>query len=161
MLMGIFNKPRSDLYLGTTAVVPRSAIKKLLEGDFLPGTDDLDVSLKQKLEQIFDLSKATDLKDPKDTDLGIDVIVTNYLLGPSGGYIDVIDVPIFWRPKIEVAARVYKLCDGRTVYATRSVKKLSFKEYFSRILSFRGFFPGKRFSIPQTCPSYWKRRCKL
>jgi hypothetical protein len=133
------NKPR--VFLGTLAVVPRKDLKRYLELPGLFQTDDLDMELRKYLTEIFTLPLADNVENQSATDLVIDVIVTKFQSGEAWG-IDLIDLgfPLMWRPKVQVSTRLYYLTTNKTKETFSVTQKLSWRDYFSRVFSWRGVF---------------------
>ncbi|WP_160154645.1 hypothetical protein [Microbulbifer sp. ALW1] len=144
MLKRFFRREKSNIYLGTIAVVPRSDIKSKLDPWGSLSDEDMDLSLREYLAQIFDIPCANGVSNPEDTDLVLDVMVPKF---QSGDLWDVsigeVAFPIFWRPKIEIASRLYNLKTGKTVTTTRAKSKMPWREYFSRLFSWRSFLGFK------------------
>jgi hypothetical protein len=79
--------------------------------------------------------------DVVDSDLAVDVFLSNYRAGQaiSG---DIGDIPIgfFWRPKIELASRVYSAKSRTEKLALRLTYKMPWSLFLKRILSPRFLF---------------------
>jgi hypothetical protein len=137
-------RTKANLYLGNLAVAPRSDFKRNLDEWALFGKEDLDSSIRQELENIFELPLASSISDPQKTDLGLDVVIPKF---QSGDILDVslgeIGFPLIWRPKIEVGARIYSLESGKTIHTATVTAKLGWKAYLSRLFSWRAFFRFK------------------
>jgi hypothetical protein len=138
VLKGFFKKEKAKVYLGCIAVAPRSDIKRHLDQRGVLGREDLDSSLRFTLEKIFDLPDAKGVETPTDNDLGLDIVVPKF---QSGDIWDVslgdIGFPLAWRPKIEVGSRLYSLKTGKTVHTVTVLVKMSWREYFSRVFTWR------------------------
>ncbi len=141
MLSRFFKKEVPKLYLGTIAVAPRSDLKRHLDEWGVWGREDLDTSMLESLQELFELPLASEVKDPKEIDLVLDVIIPKF---QSGDMWDVslgeIGFPIAWRPKIEIGARLYRLQTKKTVYTATVLVKMSWREYFARLFTLRALF---------------------
>jgi hypothetical protein len=124
------------VYLGTVAVVPRSDIKRHLERPMFDGPSD--PALQAHLESVLSLPRASEISQPDTADCGLDVFVAKH---QSGEAFDVaagdFGFPLFWRPAVEVSTRVYALRNKKPITTFHVTKRLSWSEYFNRLLSVR------------------------
>ena len=106
--------------------------------------EDLDSSIRQTLESIFDLPLANNSVDPKYNDYALDVIVPRFQSGDawSVSFGD-LGFPLIWRPKIEIGARLINMKSGKTVYTTTVKAKLKWRNYFARLLTLRAILRFK------------------
>lgn len=144
MLKRLFRKEKPKLYLGCIAVMPRSDIKLHIDEWGIDGREDLDSTIRESLAEIFDLPPASEAITPGKNDLGLDIVVPKFQSG------DLLDVTLgefgfflAWRPKIEIGARLFNLKSGKTTHTTTVVVKLSWKEYLSRLFTWRALLPLK------------------
>ena len=77
-----------------------------------------------------------------------DVALEVALLNIQGGEFNGLDfgiaaIPIFWRPKVSLKARLYRIESGKTVSTCSVTEKVSWKHYLLRVLSLRGIFGYK------------------
>jgi len=141
VLKKLFRKEKPKVYLGTVAVAPRRDIKRHIDqwGEFRH--EDIDTSMRATLTGIFDLPSAQNVENPKENDLVLDEMVPKF---QSREALDVslgdIDFPLIWRPKVEMASRLYSLKTGKTIHTAGIVAKLPWRDYFSRLFSWRGLF---------------------
>jgi hypothetical protein len=131
------NEPR-NLYIGTLAVAPDDNLASL-ESFF--GFSDLDDSIRDQLSQIFAFQKFSEVTELSTSDLILDVIV----VGNRGGDMftlnfDGFGLPMFWRPKIKLVSRIYNAKSNKTLKVFKVSESVTWREYFGRILSFRGIF---------------------
>jgi len=144
VLKRFFRKERHRLYLGSIVVAPRSNIKRYLDEWGVCGREDLDSSLRQSLEEIFELPPAIGALDPEDTDLVLDIVVPKFQSGDMWDVsLGVVGFPIAWRPKIKIGSRLYKLKTGETIHTATVLVKMPWKEYFSRLFTWRAFLRFK------------------
>jgi len=136
----IFKREKPKVYLGKITVVPRGYLKRSLENNLYTG-ESLEDSLEVFLNETFDMPLASECAIPNKTDLAIDVIIENF---QAGNYLDLhagdFSFPIFWRPKIEIASKLYIMSTGETKNSVSITVKLPWKEYFSRLFTWRAFF---------------------
>lgn len=140
MLGRFLKRERPRVYLGTVAVVPRKDIKRFLDQCAMLRDESFDTSLRTTLQEIFALPPAGEVAAATSTDLGLDVLIPSF---QSGDYWDVslgvIVFPIFWRPKITVASRLYYLKSGKTKHTFLVTQKLTWREFLSRLFTWRAF----------------------
>ena len=112
-----FQKDPPRIYLGRLAVVPRSALKRLLEdasGWFKP--EKLEDEIEAALRDLFALPPLASRESPRDSDLLLDVMVPTVQRGSTlavqfGSF----PLSVFWRPKVTVAARHYVISRPRVM----------------------------------------------
>lgn len=138
MLHKFFRKEKPQIYLGQLAIVPKEDWKRIDEkGTFR--TEDLEVGLKKLLEETFVFQPLSERQVEAPGDLVLDVFLSNY----SGGEFDSFSsseffIPILWRPKVELKARVTSVRTGKIVSIQRVKIKMRWSTFFSRAFSFRG-----------------------
>ena len=98
-------KPR--VFLGVTAVLPRTDVKRHFEEIVAGSVVELDTSLQSALTHLFSAPPLTARNDPLDDDRVLDVIVTHHQAGgaeliPFDDYA----IPLAWRPQVTVTARL-------------------------------------------------------
>ena len=133
MLDWLFRKEKSRVYLGTIAVAPRTDIKRFFDEPGWPGDANLDVGLRNSLEDLFALPPAADVEHPDARDLGVDILVTRFQMGEAyfiglGRY----GLPIFWRPKVTVSSRLFYLRSGKTKAAFSVTEKVKWRQFIKR-----------------------------
>lgn len=137
----IFKRERPRVYLGTIAVAPRVDLKRKFDEWGVFEHADLDSSLRSNLAGIFTLPLASENIEPSDNDFGLDVIVPRFQSGDAWNLeLGEISFPIFWRPKIQISSRLYSLKTNKTKLTFSVTKKLSWRKFFGRVFSLRGFF---------------------
>ena len=131
-------KPR--VFLGSLSVVPRTSIKKIDKWAFYK-EENIDSELRKILEEIFSLPPVSEAIDPLKTDLVLDIVIPKYQLG-FGGIADIglIEFPLFWRPKVQVKARLYNLQSKKTKHVFSSTTVISGWKFFNGVFSFRNLF---------------------
>ena len=127
-------KPR--VFLGTVAVVPRSDFKRHFEdldwrwwsrAEETPS----DGGLQELLREIFALPTTDSAGSVQESDLALDVFVAGH---SAGGIIDLSDVflPLIWRPRLDLRARLYALSSGETVETFSVTERPRLREFLSR-----------------------------
>lgn len=141
MFRKFFRKEKPRVFLGTLAVVPRSDFKRQIENWTFYGSADLDRELYNKLANIFELPPAAEVGTPLKSDLVADLIISEYQIGDAlTASVGEISFPLFWRPKIEIKARLSRMDTMRTVATFSVTEKCRWRDFLSRILSFRYIF---------------------
>ena len=138
-MTGIFKKDNSPrIFLGNLSVVPRIGFKSSSEqwSLFNRSPEDFDEKISKSLEEIFTFPLAESISDPSSSDLVIDVMVPDF----QGGEFLLDDIPLFWRPKVKVASRLYYLKSKKVKKKFMITKKMAYGNYFNRVFSLRGFF---------------------
>lgn len=115
----IFEKLRrrkiGALYLGTVSIAPKSTLNMLEQYRVLSKFDPVEI-IEQEVRGIFQLPPITEAKDPRKSDIGIDVLVSDFRLGNLYGVnLSSLAFPLFWRPRIEMRARLFSLSNMETV----------------------------------------------
>lgn len=139
-------RPKSRVFLGTLAVLPRTDWKRYLE--WSSKRDEVDQTLRQTLIEIFALPLAEQVEDPLDSDLCLDVAVPSFQTG-AGGIVHASEVivPFLWRPKVTVVGRLRYLKSGQTKKLCKVTEKLPWREFFSFDLS--SWFWGRSRGRPE------------
>lgn len=140
MLNRILKREKPNVYLGKITVVPRSYLRRGLENSLYTG-ESLEDSLNTHLNEIFDMPLVGECISPNKTDLAIDVIIESF---QSGNYLEMhageFSLPVAWRPKINIASRLYNISTGKTKSCVLVTIRLPWKEYFSRLFTWRAIF---------------------
>ena len=129
------------MFLGKLTVVPRASLKKVDEWGLF-GNEDLGSSLQRSLAEILTFPSASDVLDPKPTDLVLDVAIPKYQSGDYWG-VDIAGIGggfFFWRPIITVHARLYELTSNKTKSVYSVTEKMRWGIYVPRIFSLRALF---------------------
>lgn len=133
------------MFLGSLAVAPRDDFKRWFESKIRYGVSDMDAAMRQSLQEVFPLPSIDSVTEHQDGDLVLDVVVLHFQSGSTF----VLDsgvpfLPIFWRPRVEVKSRLYKLKTGETVQTFAAKQKMPWREFTSRSLN-----PELAFGISQ------------
>ncbi|MEM1199356.1 MAG: hypothetical protein AAGI06_08625, partial [Pseudomonadota bacterium] len=124
LLGKIFRKEKPRVYLGTLAVVPqRYDLSAFINNTINFQKSGLDEKLQEALEELFSLPLISERTSPRAGDLAMDVFVSEY---QRGGVLDMhvveLPTPLFWRPKVTVAARLYDIDKNYTKYTCTVTK---------------------------------------
>ena len=143
MITNFFKREKPRVYLGALLVTSRD---EWLNSDAwgLFKSVDLEGGLRISLKSTVNLPPVDNRADPKESDLGLELVVVDHRGGEFDGFQAAeLFIPIFWRPKVELNARLYNLATGKTVYSARSKKKTPWGQFLSRVFSLNGFFRFK------------------
>ncbi|MHC4374440.1 MAG: hypothetical protein ACYSTO_09770 [Planctomycetota bacterium] len=142
-------KPR--VFLNTIKVVPKGnfgVLDKWLHNEY----DGLDLKLQSKLTELISLPETSAIEDPQPSDLAIDIAVPEYQTGDWGhANLGDIGFPLFWRPRVELEARLFEIKSSKTLSTFSVLQKMPWIYYFARIftlksyLSFRSPFQAEDF----------------
>lgn len=136
-------KEKSKLFMGAIAVVPRSEFMKVDEWGLFKG-ESLEDSVKVKLENLFSLPHIPESNSVNDQDLALDIIVSKIQGGEfTSLQTTPIDVPIFWRPKIQIKARLFYINSKKTKSTFEVSRKMPWGTYLNRVFSLRGIIRFK------------------
>ena len=108
------------IYLRNLAVAPRDSLSRYLEGGFAKSDRDVESAMEQRLREIFTFPPAEPGK-ARPTDRHIDISIRRW----STGCVAFFGLPMIWRPKICLEARLYSPLDEKmraTVSATDSMR---------------------------------------
>jgi len=132
-------KPR--VFLGVLAVAPRTDWKRHFDEVGLLEDASLDTALRDGLTEIFSLPPVPAAPPFRATDLVLDVVIPKY---QSGDAWDVslghMGFPVFWRPKVTVACRLYSVTTRKTKAIFSVTEKMTWAQYLSRIFTWRAYF---------------------
>lgn len=129
--------------MGNLAVVPRTSLTKVDEWGIV-SNEDLDAALRKSLVEIFSLPPASEITNPKTSDLVVDVVIPKYQSGDAWSInLGEIGFPVFWRPKVEVRSRLYELNTNKTTSVFSAVQKMKWRYFLPRLLTWRAFFRFK------------------
>ncbi|KEI71269.1 hypothetical protein [Endozoicomonas elysicola] len=138
-------KVKYKLYLGQIEVVERRDLKRFLDQSGYWGGGKLNEQLYHRLLDIFDLPLAKSLSVVSEQDLAIDIAIPGFQGGAAFiGSLDATVFPVFWRPKVQVNAKIYTIETGQTLHQVEVVSKMAWKTYLQGIISPRallGLFP--------------------
>jgi hypothetical protein len=136
-------KEKPKLFLGAIVVVPRNEIMKIDEWGLFKG-ENLEDSVRVKLEYLFSLPSVHEYSTFNDGDLALEIIVTKLQGGEfTSAQFSPIDIPIMWRPKVQIKARLFFINSKKTKRVFDVSQKMPWSQYFSRVFSFRGIIRFK------------------
>ncbi len=123
------------------SVLPRTCFKKFYETGFY-NEEEIDLELRNSLEEVFTLPLASEVLEPLNTDLVLDVYVPNFQQG-AGGNVELGTLggfAFFWRPKVSVKARLFNLKTKKTKHIFSSTEVITGWRFVNGILSLKHFF---------------------
>lgn len=152
MFRKFLKREPARLFLGALSVATSRNLVRHLES--LPGgaPPSLDRALLDKLAQSLAFPMAATVEMPQSTDMAFDVVVHGYRMGSATDLsLGTAGLPIYWRPKIRLEARLYHLQSNKTKTTFQVTQKMPWSAYLSRLLSWRVLMelehPGRRDDI--------------
>lgn len=138
MLVDWFKTKKPNVYLGSLAVVNGSNLYKLVSFFSIVGRSLQEYMLK-KIEDIFSLHSVSSIAEPRKSDVGLDVVIVT-LHGGDAFVVNVeaIDIPMFWRPKINLVSRLYNVNQHKTIKTFCVSKSVTWRKLIARQFSLRG-----------------------
>jgi len=160
MIKSFFNKEKPRLYLDSVMVIPRNEWKTFDEWNWIKRKEDFEQNARQKLEMLFDFPHVSTAENTGKKDIALEVA----LLKIQGGEFNALDfgigaIPIFWRPKVSLKARLYRIESGKTVSTFSVTEKTSWKYYLLRVISLRGIFRYKPLFDQQDIDTLLHKAC--
>lgn len=130
---------KRSVYLGTVAVVPRADLKRHLERPMAEEVSD--TALRSHLQSVLSLAKAPSREAAAPNDCALDVFVAKHQGGEAWEFsIGELGLPLFWRPAVEVASRLYTLRNNKPIATVHIKKCLPWREFIGRLFSVRGLW---------------------
>ncbi|MRI35432.1 hypothetical protein EOPP23_20950 [Endozoicomonas sp. OPT23] len=136
MLKYFKKKKNYKLYLGEISVVERNDLKSIFDQPNSIFFEKSNTRLWRKLVEIFELPLVRNEPNLTNECLAIDIAVPKYQGG--GAFLESfgsVALPFFWRPKVNVRARIYQANSNKTLYDVEVVTALPWKQFLSRFLS--------------------------
>lgn len=97
---------KPNIYLGSLAVASEGKLSQI-EKLFSITNNSLQDHMRHKLQEVFCLDSVANIKDPKRSDIGLDVVIVTLHGGNLfAAHWDTGAIPIFWRPKIKLVSRL-------------------------------------------------------
>lgn len=132
-------RPPVKLHLGVVRVVPRRDVWRHLEAGLQQGKE-LRPSLLAVLGESFGYADAADVAKPGDGDgdVCVDIAVESHSRGGFTDFaLDFAALPLGWRPKICLCARLYGIQDGKQRMVARVVERMGWGEYLLSLANWR------------------------
>lgn len=140
MLKKFFRREKPRVYLGVLAVATRSDFKRNFDQWGMFRTEDLDMAMRQSLSEIFSLPSVQDIDEPKDSDIGLDVVIPKFQSGDAWNLsLGDFGIPLLWRPKVTISSRFYYVKSEKTKEIFSITEKMRWGQYFRRLLTWRAF----------------------
>jgi hypothetical protein len=149
MLRRLLRREPRRLFVGALGVGPQRDLLRRLEDGLFVEPMDLEWALLAKLRDMLAAPPASDVTDPGPADLACDIALQGLR---RGQYVDVAlwtdSVPVFWRPQVRLAVRLYELQSKKTKATFSVTQRMPWREFLYRVLSWRVLLnlehPGRR-----------------
>jgi hypothetical protein len=125
------------VFVGGLSIASGNLIRHL---ESMGGTQPpaLDRALLMNLAELLPLPKAESVDTPLETDLVLDVALQRYRSGSATDFsLGAIGVPMYWRPRVRLAARLYHLRSKHPKATFQVTQRMPWSMYLSRVLSWR------------------------
>lgn len=141
-MFGILSKKEKPrVFLGTLEIIPRKDFKRYFEEWSMERRNETTLKLYGYLDEFFELPLASEIIEPRRTDLGLDVTILKYQLGLlTDVQLGYIGFPLIWRPKIIIQSRLYNLETNRTNKIYKVTQKMLWSTFVNRFFSWRNLF---------------------
>jgi hypothetical protein len=140
----LLKKKKPRVFLGALAVAPRTDLKRYLDEYGLFEDANLESALREGITEIFSLPSAQSAESPLATDLVLDVLIPKFQSGDAWEVsLGDISLPIFWRPKITVAARLHLLKTEEIIATFTATEQMKLGQFWGRIFTWRAFLHFK------------------
>ncbi len=141
-----WKKEKPRVFLGTLRIIPRDDFNRHLEVWDVETRNRVALRIYDYLEEFFELPLVSEIEKPVRSDLGLDITVLSWQLGQAKELrLGVWSIPLVWRPKIVVQARLFFLRTGKNKSSYIVTEKMTWGVFIDRVYSWRNFF--NRFSI--------------
>lgn len=134
-MFSFFRKDKPRVYLDKMVVVPRDSFKKWDEMALFQ-SHDIEAGLRARLYELFSLPHISSRKEPKASDLALEVIVHDYQGGEMNAIdLGVIPIPLIWRPRVQVASRLFNITSGKTQASFHITEKMPWGQFLRASLT--------------------------
>ncbi|MEL7487270.1 MAG: hypothetical protein AAGJ87_08655 [Pseudomonadota bacterium] len=131
----------APVYLNTLGIVPQKDWKSAFEAGRWDYDGEPADRLQAKLEQIFALERVSDRARNNPDALGLDIFLTEIRTGEFQSLtFSSLVLPIAWRPRIVLKARLFRLVSGETLEKFVSKQSIDWFEFGVRSLNAFGIF---------------------
>ncbi|MDG5977659.1 hypothetical protein H010_20546 [Hydrogenophaga taeniospiralis CCUG 15921] len=138
MFSKLLKREPARLFLGAVSVATGRNLAHHLERLSGGTSPALDRALLAELAEWLPFPTAATVEAPQATDMVFDVVLQGHRFGSAtdlslgtGG------LPMYWRPKIRLAARLYHLQSNKTKTIFHVTQKMPWSVYLNRALSWR------------------------
>ncbi|GAA5215760.1 hypothetical protein GCM10025776_13600 [Corallincola platygyrae] len=102
---------------------------------------DLAADTRDRFAEIISLPELTEFRDITKHDLAIDFAIPHL----QGGTLCALDLgigamPLMWRPKVTVHARLYHPISNKTRYIAKAKEKMPWPHYWSKVIHLNSLF---------------------
>lgn len=149
MLRRLLRREPRRLFVGALGVSGRRDLMRHLEDGLFVAPTALERGLLADLNDMFSAPLANAVVDPGPSDLAYDIALQGLRRGMAadvglGGF----GVPLFWRPKVRLVAKLYELQSKKTKATFSVTQRMPWPEFLYRLLSWRVMLnlehPGRR-----------------
>ncbi|MEL7312721.1 MAG: hypothetical protein AAFN07_14500 [Pseudomonadota bacterium] len=135
MIFAKLRRPKvRALYLGAITVVPKSELNEQ-EQAFVWSKLDPVAIIEYEIRDIFQLPPITNAQEPGKGDIGVDVFVSDFRLGALNDvWAFPLSIPLVWRPRIELRARLFNLMTSETVSEFSATARMPLSQFIRRTL---------------------------
>ncbi|MCB4362469.1 hypothetical protein KIH07_01910 [Hydrogenophaga taeniospiralis] len=138
MFRKLLKREPARLFLGALSITTGRNLIRHLES--LPGgaPPALDRALLVELTELLSFPMAATVEAPRSTDMAFDVVLQGYRFGSATDLsLDAVGLPMYWRLKIRLAARLFDLQSNKTKTTFHVTQKMPWPVYLNRALSWR------------------------
>lgn len=140
MLFNWFESEKPNVYLGSLAIANDSKRSKI-ETFFSITGNTLHDHMREKLEEVFCLHSISSIAQPKESDIGLDVVIVTLHGGDAfAANIGMAGIPLFWRPKIKLVSRLYNIQHNKTLKTFSVTSSVTWREFVAKQFTLRGLF---------------------
>lgn len=133
-----FRSSQPKIYLGNVCAIPRKDFLRNFEGGFFGG-EKWPANLLEELRALLAYPSISELITADGSELAVDVAIESYSRGGwayySGG--GLLSIPLLWRPKIQLMAKLYSVKTGKQRQVIRVVQRSSWGNYSSAISNWK------------------------
>lgn len=152
MFRKLLKREPARLFLGALSITTGRNLIRHLERLPDGAPPALDRALLVELAELLPFPMAATVEAPRSTDMAFDVVLQGYRFGSATDLsLGTVGLPMYWRPKIRLAARLYHLQSNKTKTMFHVTQKMPWSGYLSRVLSWRVLmgleYPGRRGDI--------------
>ncbi len=135
--LSFFRRAPTRLFLGSVSDASGNLVRHL---ECVIGTAPARVNeaLLEALAEMIALPAVSTVDALRATDMAVDIAVQSYRSGSATDFsLGPIEVPLFWRPRVKLAAKLYGLQSRQTKTMFQVTQCMPWSAYFSRLLHWR------------------------
>lgn len=132
MFRQLLKREPKRLFLGALSVATGRNLERM-PGDTSPA---LDQALLGDLAEWLSFPTAASVETAQATDMAFDVVLQGHRFGSATDLsLGTVGLPMYWRPKIRLAVRLYHLQSNKTKTTFHVTQKMPWSVYLRRVLS--------------------------